>query len=409
MSRRSDPPAAPAVDAHGAASRARARALILAHGWNATAYQLLNPGIEHWFAEAGDAVVGYVRAGGMRIVAGAPVCPAARLAEVVHEFDASHAGGGGPACYFGAGERLTELLLPTGRWGAAGFGAQPSWNPSRWPEIVARKASLRAQLHRARNKGVTVGEWPPDRAEGSQALRRCLDEWLRGRGLPPLHFLVEPETLSQLADRRVFVAERARTVIGFLVASPVPGRRGWLIEQIIRGERAVNGTAELLVDAAMRTLAAGGAQYVTLGLSPLSKHSTFPRRQMPLWLRLTLHLVRAHGRRFYNFEGLDHFKAKLEPETWEEIVGLAPGRRFPPRALWATAAAFSRGSPILLVLRAVLKGVRQELRWLRERVRRWIAAPGSARPESRSPPTTRRRGRRRRPHRGSRGRTPGPP
>ena len=29
---------------------ARARALVLAHGWNATAYQILNPGSLHWFA-----------------------------------------------------------------------------------------------------------------------------------------------------------------------------------------------------------------------------------------------------------------------------------------------------------------------------------------------------------------------
>ena len=37
-------------------------------------------------------------------------------------------------------------------------------------------------------------------------------------------FLVEPDTLSMLIDRRVFVAERGGQVIGFLVASPVPLR-----------------------------------------------------------------------------------------------------------------------------------------------------------------------------------------
>ena len=50
----------------------RARALVLAHGWNAVAYQILNPGIRHWFAAAGDAVVGYATYAGMRVVAGAP-------------------------------------------------------------------------------------------------------------------------------------------------------------------------------------------------------------------------------------------------------------------------------------------------------------------------------------------------
>jgi hypothetical protein len=39
----------------------RARDLILRYGWNATAYQLLNPGIELWFSRRGDAVIGFVR------------------------------------------------------------------------------------------------------------------------------------------------------------------------------------------------------------------------------------------------------------------------------------------------------------------------------------------------------------
>jgi hypothetical protein len=38
----------------------KARQLILEFGWNSTSYQILNPGIKHWFAAAGDAVVGYV-------------------------------------------------------------------------------------------------------------------------------------------------------------------------------------------------------------------------------------------------------------------------------------------------------------------------------------------------------------
>ena len=65
----------------------RARALVLTHGWNATAYQILNPGIAHWFPAAGDAVVGFVRRSGVRVVAGAPVCAPERLLEVASEFE----------------------------------------------------------------------------------------------------------------------------------------------------------------------------------------------------------------------------------------------------------------------------------------------------------------------------------
>ncbi|MBK5186768.1 MAG: hypothetical protein JJD97_00910, partial [Gemmatimonadaceae bacterium] len=51
----------------------RARELVLRYGWNATAYQILNPGFALWFSGAGDAVIGYVRRSGVHVVAGAPV------------------------------------------------------------------------------------------------------------------------------------------------------------------------------------------------------------------------------------------------------------------------------------------------------------------------------------------------
>ena len=176
-----------------------------------------------------------------------------------------------------------------------------------------------------------------------------------------MHFLVEPETLSRLEDRRLFVAASNSKVRGFLLASPIPARNGWLVEQIIRGRRAPNGTAELMLDSAMRSLAASSVTYVTLGLSPLSRHSQFDRRRMPLWLRVGLTWLRAHGRRFYNFEGLDRFKEKFEPDQWEEIVALSDSPRFPARSLWAIAAAFSRGSPLALVARALGRAAAQEL------------------------------------------------
>jgi len=347
----------------------RARELILRHGWNATAYQLLNPGIVHWFSAAGDALVGYAEYAGTRVVAGAPVCAAERLPDVVREFSADAERDRRRVCYFGAGSRLESLLQAHGPWSVAGLGAQPSWDPAGWPAIVKRRSSLRAQLNRARNKGVRVDEWRSPTGDRMAALRRCLAEWVSGRHLPALHFLVEPETLGRLDDRRLFVAVQKGEVMAFLLASPVPARGGWLVEQIIRGHGAPNGTAELLLDAAMRRLGGEGARYITLGLSPLSAHSRLDARRMPWWLRTALRLVRAHGRRFYNFEGLDRFKAKFEPEEWEEIVALAPGSRFPLRALWAVAGVFSQGSPVVLVGRAVLKAARQELRWVAARVR----------------------------------------
>jgi phosphatidylglycerol lysyltransferase len=354
---------------HDAASQERARELVLRYGWNATAYQIVNPGIIRWFSRGGDAVVGYVTRRGVRVVAGAPVCRPERLAAVAAEFEAEAGAGGERVCYFCAQERLEALYRGSRTHSMVLLGAQPVWEPGRWAAVVGGKGSLRAQFNRARNKGVTVEEWPARAAQDSPELRACLSEWLATRGLPPLHFLVEPETLSRLKGRRTFVASRGGGVVGFLVASPIPARKGWLVEQNVRGRCAPNGTAELLLDVVARAAAADGAEYLTLGLSPLCNRADRDPKGNPLWLRTLLGWMRAHGRRFYNFEGLEKFKSKFLPERWEPVYAVSNERHFSPLTLYAVAAAFSGGSPAWLLLRAAFKAALTEVEWLNRRIR----------------------------------------
>jgi phosphatidylglycerol lysyltransferase len=287
---------------------------------------------------------------------------------VVEQFEEETHAEGLHSCYFAAGERLAAALAARGPWDRILLGAQPVWHPARWERVLERKASLRAQLNRARNKGVEAFRSPA--LGGSGALHRCLAEWLETRGLPPLHFLVEPETLDRLYDRRLFVARRRDQVVGFLVASPVPCRNGWLIEQNIRGRDAPNGTTELLFDAAVRDIAADGAEYVTLGLCPLSRRAGVQDRRQRWWLRFLLGWVRAHGRRFYNFDGLDAYKAKFLPEAWEPIYAITSERRFGPGTLYAIAGAFGRTPPPWLIARALGRAAREEWRRLRRFTRR---------------------------------------
>lgn len=340
---------------------ARARALTMQHGWNAMAYQVVNEGILHWFTDAGDAVVGYVRTHGTCIVVGAPICDGSRLADVLREWEAFAASLGCRSCYFGAAGRLFELLHDQPGYTTVVLGAQPAWNPATWAEIPARVSSLRGQMQRARNKGVQVSEWAPSRAAADPRLRACLDQWLATRGLPTLHFLVEPNTLHDLEGRRLFVAERGSTVVGFINASPVPARSGWLVEQFVRGRGAPNGTIELLFDTMMTAVATDGARYVTMGLVPLREGTEQPPDLNPAWLAALLAFVRVHGRRFYNFRGLERFKTKFRPHAWEPIYAISAEDTFSLRTLYAIAAAFTVQSPVTAVARGGLRALRMEI------------------------------------------------
>ena len=338
-----------------------ARALVMRHGWNSTAYQILNPGMTRWYSRAGDAVAGFAAYAGVRVVAGAPVCAEERLESAAHELEADAAENGEKVLYFGAGSRLERAYARRGEFALVWLGAQPAWRPAEWDTIVRRKSSLRAQINRARNKHVIIEQWPSARARGSGELRHVLHEWLATRGLPPLGFMVEPDVLDLVDDRKIFVARRGRGVLGYLVASPIPARHGWLVEQWPRTVEAPNGTTHLLVDAAMRDFAATSAPYATLGLAPLSHDEQgLGSRSQPLWLRFMLNWIRAHGRRFYNFAGLEAFKASMQPAEWEPIYAIAPGG-FTPNMLRAVAGVFSGGSPLALVARALGSALMQEL------------------------------------------------
>lgn len=332
------------------------------YGWNATSYQIVNPGIRHWFARDKPAVIGFTSYSGVRVVAGAPVCSIDSLSDVVKDFESDARASGERVCYFGGEARLEQALLESPSHSRVLLGAQPAWNPSRWDDIVSTHKSLRAQLNRAKNKGVTVVEFTSREAENSDQLRSVLERWLSRRGLPPLHFLVEPDTLARLNDRRIFVANnRAGDPIAFAVLSPIAARNGWLVEQFPRLHDSPNGTVELLLTTAVRTIAESGAAYVTLGLAPLARRDRIDHSNEPLWLRAALGFAALYGRRFYNFGGLESFKSKFVPEVWEPVYAIEARSNFSPRALYAIAGAFASRSPLTLLASAIVKAIRQEL------------------------------------------------
>ena len=344
---------------------------VLQFGHNATSYQTLNPDFEHVWV--GEAVVGYVRARAwprgpsVWVAAGAPIGPASSLARAAREFSALASASGARTIWFGVepGEvdlfpGCTELVV----------GSHPVWDPRDWPDIIQNHSSVRAQIRRAANKGVVVQEMPAEIASSHPQIRRCLAEWISKRGLPPLRFLTDPHVLDSLGDRRVFVATREDAVVAYALLAPIPARSGWLIEWIIQGQGAPNGTPSLLLDSAFQAITQEGATWATLGLAALSSTAPASSTAPPLPVRALLAWARAHAQRFYNFEGLELFKAKFRPLHWEPIRLVVEEPAVSLRALYALADAFSgQRSPIGLVSQALSNAARDEARLARRLIR----------------------------------------
>lgn len=328
--------------------------LVLAHSWNPIAYQILNPGIQHWFNKTNDAVIGYATANGVRVVAGAPICRPTILLTVTQEFEAEAKACGERVCYFHVVPRFASVVSRSGEHSIARIGSLPYWNPADWQSILNCDASLRYQLSRAKHKDVTVAELPAYVASQSAELRSIRREWLDRKHLPPLHFLIEPEVFHHLAHRRLFVASRGERMIAYLLCSPMPNRNGWLFEQWARTDDAPLGVSELLVHEAMSTFAAEGCKEVTMGLAPLSSEGLVPGDPGPLWLKLMFRFMRLTANPLYNFKGLEHYKYKMRPHYCEPVYAVVTGRRFSPLNALAIARTFA-GSPLELFAWRTLK------------------------------------------------------
>jgi phosphatidylglycerol lysyltransferase len=340
----------------------KARDLILKYGVNSACYQIVNENISKYYPSNGQSLIGYVKYHGVHVVATEPIAPEAYIKEATTQFQNSHIN----TCYFGASKEFAQTLAQLGPTTAICIGSQPCWNLQQWNETILAIPSLREQFRRARAKGVTVRELTTDEAQSHPQLQEVLQTWLKNRRFSPLHFLVEFDTLDFLLDRRIFIAEREDQIIAWLNLCPIPQRKGWLTEQFPRLPSAPNGTMELLLHSAAQTLADEGHQFLTMGLVPLS--SIALESQKPAWLQAAFLWARAHGKRFYTFQGLENFKSKFRPHSWEPLYAAVPENSFRPQHLIAIARAFTQDPLLPTLLKGAYRSIRQEVRWLRHKI-----------------------------------------
>jgi phosphatidylglycerol lysyltransferase len=86
-------------------------------------------------------------------------------------------------------------------------------------------------------------------------------------------------------------------------------------------------------------------------------------------VRVLLSGLRAYGQRFYNFEGLDAYKAKFLPEWWEPVYAISREPHISLRTLYAIAGAFGGTSPLLYIGHSLLWALGQEVLAAGQRLR----------------------------------------
>lgn len=346
------------------ASAKRRLALVLRHGRSSTAFRALGPELEAWYHHAppsasadggASALVAFAAVRGAAVSAGEPLADVAALVPVAEAFMAAQRAAGRRPSFFATEGRLAQSPRLARRL----IGEQPVWDPREWDGVMRAHKSLREQVRRARAKLVVIEAVDTTRLT-SPAFQRALSalqaRWRATRSMPPMGFLVTQALTEGALERRTWLARQGETLVGVLSLAPLPARPGWLFEHLLRDPDAPNGTAELLVDAAMRALAAEGVSWATLGLAPL--HGPIDP---------TLARVRRWSRPLFNFAGLSQFKHKLRPQHWEPIYLAWPLQDSGWRAMLDGLRAFAGGSFVRFGVRTIWRGptpVLHALEWL---------------------------------------------
>lgn len=280
------------------------------YGSDAVSFQALEPGLRWWRdAEPPDgtgATVAYLAVGRSWMAVGTPLIANNARTEAIRRFVADARSAGRRPVFFGV-----EDIEPFIGCRRLTLGLQPVLKPSEWNATLRRSPKLREQLRRARAKGVTTSFVAASEITTNRPLRREVerlrDEWLASRAMEPMGFLVKVEPFESPDEHLYVLAQRGGKPIQFLSAVPVYSRQGWLMEHMLRGIDAPNGTTELVIDALMRRLG-GNPYWVTPGLTPLTG-------AIPWWLRVT-RLVTVP---LYDFTGLRKFRSRLHPASWRPV------------------------------------------------------------------------------------------
>ncbi len=334
-------------------------ALLERFGHDTVCSQSLEPGLKYWF-DGDDACVAYRDTGGAWIAAGGPLCAEdCREATMVAFASAAKA----------AGKRVRFFCLEheSPSFTSVNIGQQAEWDPKRWAQSLASKASLREQLRRAKAKSVVIRE--PSQSEiadeGSElhaGICRMVRDWQKNRAMAPMSFLVSLDLFGHTESKRYFVAELEGKVIAILVACPIPARNGWFFENVLRAHDAPNGSVELLIDHAVRIAAEEEIAVVSFGLAPLAG-------DVGPWLRR----VRDNSRWLYDFEGLRAFKAKLMPHKWRPIYLAFPKSERGVRATIDSLTAFADGSWVRFGIRTLVHAQPTLIWWLALLLLPWTA------------------------------------
>jgi phosphatidylglycerol lysyltransferase len=212
---------------------------------------------------------------------------------------------------------------------------------------------LRTAINKMNKAGVIFEELPTKGETDETALTQLAEiteDWLHAhRGVEKNFAMGAFAPGSDLFKAsRVFLARDPETnlVLAFVSFVPICGaasapgggstiscKRGWALDLMRRRSTSPNGIVDFLIASALLLFQQEGEQVLSLGLSPLAgSNDDDPVEEMEI-LERARSLMFERFNRFYNFKGLNAFKAKFGPHWQPRYLAYAGTSALIPSAI----------------------------------------------------------------------------
>jgi len=327
------------------------------YGYNAHSLVSIAPGASVWSMPDIDGAIVYGEFGRVWLAAGDPLTAIEDRAALARSFSTFARTKNRVVAFVPATSQFAKQVVPQ-HFTAIKVGAAPFFDLKTWNPRGDAAKKMRAGVNQAKRAGIQIEAIGHEVSEAlvKETAQLCL-HWLGSRRAgTPFGWLVALDPFLHSEYKKYFAARVNGKLVGFLAVSPIPARKAWYLEDVLREPDAPQGTATLLVVEAMAKLKQDGVELVTLGTSPLAKDgpNEFPSEQ-----RVVVRTLDMASRRlgaFYNFEGLRRFKAKFAPSWWEsEYVLSQRGVTIPPRVGHAIVRALVPGGLTQLLTRQAVR------------------------------------------------------
>ncbi len=330
------------------------------YGYNPHSLVSIAPGALLWSNPDIDGAIVYGEFGRVWLAAGDPLAPLEDMAELARQFAAFAKAQNRVVAFVPTSAAFAQMVAPHD-FTAVKCGAAPYFDLKAWNPRGDSAKKLRAGINQARRAGVTLealGDELDERLK-QEAAQLCL-HWLGKRqAAATFGWLVALDPFLHAEYKKYFAARVNGKLVGFLAASPIPARKGWYLEDVLREPDAPQGTATLLVFEALMKLKTEGAELATLGTAPLATNGANDVPTEHRMVARTLEVASTRLGAFYNFEGLRRFKGKFVPSWWESEYALAQrGVAMPPRVGHAIVRALVPGGLTQLLTRQALRVIR---------------------------------------------------